>query len=555
MNNQRTFIIIALVITLFLLWNEWNASKNININLENNKQEVTQELANSSTSDLTNNNSLDIPKNINEDLSNDNEFTQQILDDDFTTVETKLLKVEISHTGGTIKRVLLKKYDKELNSKEKFELLYTNPGNIFQAKSGLYPDNEQFPNENSKYQSKQKNYTLTGDKDLIVPFTWTSDNGISVNKKYIFKPNDYVIEIVYDIENNTGSAQKVGAYTGLVKNIVDERGSFFIAQSFSGGALYIEKNDKKGVFEKIKLDEFNEQSNIQSKNGWAAFLQQYFLAAFIPNPNNNSVYKTKEENGLYKITIINPYEEIKNQQQKTIDGNKLYVGPKELEIIEAIAPGMDRTADYSFFYIFAKPLSIFLHWIYSFVKSWGLSIIIITIVIKLAFYKLTEKSYRSMAGMRKLTPRLQKIRETYKDDKQKIGRKTMELYKQEKVNPASGCIPILVQIPVFIAMYWVLREMVELRHTPFLYLPDLSAKDPYYIMPIIMGASMWFQQKLNPPPTDPMQAKIMLFLPLFFTVFFLFFPSGLVLYWVVNNILSIAQQMLINRSYDNKKNA
>ena len=267
----------------------------------------------------------------------------------------------------------------------------------------------------------------------------------------------------------------------------------------------------------------------------------------IPEAQKVHNYSAKVNNGKYLLTIVNPAQKIAPGASATLGKNALYIGPKEQSRIDNLAPGLDKTVDYGILFIVAKPLSELLHWIYEYVGSWGYAIIILTILIKLAFYKLSEKSYRSMAGMRKLSPRLAKLKETYGDDKEKMGQKTMELYRKEKINPAAGCLPILVQIPVFIALYWVLLEMVELRQTPFWYLLDLAAPDPFYILPLIMGASMFVQQKLNPPPPDPMQAKIMMSLPFIFTIFFIWFPSGLVLYWVANNILSIAQQWFINK--------
>lgn len=546
MDKQKIFIIIALGITIFLLWNQWEVKETTDINGNTTSKTVITAFEQESQNDIPD--KIINTNNINE---HSNAMTQQVENDIFTTVTTDVLTVEISNTGGTIQSVYLNQYDDELNSNNKVQLMSKNAGSILQAKSGLWPTTE-FPDENANYQSVKQNYFLGNNSELIVPLKWNSENGIAITKKYIFKPNSYLIKVEYEINNNSGVAKDIGTYTRLVRNAI-EKSSGFIAQSFSGGAFYLQNDEDDGVFKKIKFKKFNEQEKHISTGGWVAMLQQYFLSAWIPNKNDTSTYTAKKENELYTLTVLNPISVIKNGQTTIIGGDELYVGPKTYERIKNLAPGMDRTADYGFFYIFAKPLSILFHWIYNFIGSWGISIIVITILIKLVFYKLTEKSYRSMAAMRKLTPRLTKIRETYKGDKQKIGRKTMELYKKEKVNPASGCIPILIQIPVFIAMYWVLRELVELRHTSFLYLPDLSARDPYFIMPIIMGASMWLQQRLNPPPTDPMQAKIMSFLPIFFTVFFLFFPAGLVLYWLVNNILSIAQQMLINRSYEKKE--
>ena len=314
-------------------------------------------------------------------------------------------------------------------------------------------------------------------------------------------------------------------------------------QNFSGGATY---NDEE-VFEKIDFEDFDSTPKTSSIGGWAAMIQHYFFTAWIPNDSQKHTYSTKTSRGNYLLTTVNPTVRVAAGTTASLEKNQLYVGPKEHVRLEELAPGLDKTVDYGFLFIVAKPLSVFLHWIYSFVGDWAISIVLLTLSIKLAFYKLSEKSFRSMAGMKKLAPRLQKIKETYEGDKQKIGKKTMELYRTEKINPAAGCLPILVQIPVFISVYWVLIEMVELRMTPFLYLPDLAMKDPYFILPLIMGASMWFQQRLNPPPADPIQAKIMMMLPVVFTVFFLWFPSGLVLYWVTNNVLSIAQQVYINK--------
>jgi len=276
-------------------------------------------------------------------------------------------------------------------------------------------------------------------------------------------------------------------------------------------------------------------------------VEHYFLSAWIPNRESSHKYSSKVYDDLYMMQAVNPPQSIAPGQTVNIPGNSLFVGPKLQEVIDDAAPGLDHTVDYSWLYIVAKPMAELMHWINKYVNSWGWTIIIFTILIKLVFYKLSEKSYKNMAAMKLLAPRINQLKETYGDDKQKFGQKTMELYRKEKVNPAAGCLPILVQIPVFISLYWVLLEMVELRQTPFLYLNDLADMDQFFILPIIMVISMIVQQKLNPPPTDPTQAKIMMALPYVFGVFFLWFPSGLVLYWVANNILSILQQWVINK--------
>ena len=544
MNTQKIFLFIAIFLTIFILWDKWELTQST----DENGNTITQTAIVSVDSQEA---AIDVPAA--SDVPNvastvtidttpiiDNSFTQGT----FTTVVTDLLTVEISHKGGTIINAYLNEYPKELKSEEKFQLLSNSPDRIFHAQSGLIPA-EQMPTHQSEYTSERQEYFLQGNSELIVPLIWRGDNGVVVTKNYHFKPDSYVVEVDYLISNNTNTDQIVNSYTQLVHGSEEESGGGFMMgmQNFSGGATY---NDEE-IFEKIDFEDFDSSPKTTSVGGWAAMIQHYFFAAWIPNDDETHTYSTKSSRGNYLLTTVNPSSKIAAGTTASLGKNQLYIGPKEHVRLELLAPGLDKTVDYGWLYIVAKPLSVFLHWIYSFIGNWALSIVVLTLIIKLAFYKLSEKSFRSMAGMKKLAPRLQKIKETYKDDKQKIGKKTMELYKTEKINPAAGCLPILVQIPVFISVYWVLIEMVELRQTPFLYLPDLSMKDPYFILPLIMGASMWFQQRLNPPPADPIQAKIMMMLPVVFTVFFLWFPAGLVLYWVTNNVLSITQQVYINK--------
>jgi len=544
MNTQKIFLFIAIFLTIFILWDKWELTQST----DENGNTITQtNIVAVDSQDAA----IDVPSpsdvpNVASTVSMDttpiidNSFTQGA----FTTVVTDLLTVEISHKGGTIINAYLNEYPKELKSEEKFQLLSNSPDRIFHAQSGLIPA-EQMPTHQSEYTSERQEYFLQGNSELIVPLIWKGDNGVVVTKKYHFKPDSYIVEVDYLISNNSNTDQIVSSYTQLSHGSEEESGGGFMMgmQNFSGGATY---NDEE-IFEKIDFEDFDSSPKTTSIGGWAAMIQHYFFAAWIPNDDEKHTYSTKSSRGKYLLTTVNPSSKIAAGTTASLGKNQLYIGPKEHVRLELLAPGLDKTVDYGWLFIIAKPVAIFLHWIYSFIGNWALSIIVLTLIIKLAFYKLSEKSFRSMAGMKKLAPRLQKIKETYKDDKQKIGKKTMELYKSEKINPAAGCLPILVQIPVFISIYWVLIEMVELRQTPFLYLPDLSMKDPYFILPLIMGASMWFQQRLNPPPADPIQAKIMMMLPVVFTVFFLWFPSGLVLYWVTNNVLSITQQVYINK--------
>ncbi len=533
MNNQKFFLIVAILLSLFLLKEQWDMQHEVdsNGNLIYQKQAPVVSEKNPEN--------VDVPTVVNTNTSIDLPNTQQSNKGEITTITTDLLTLEVSHKGATIINSWMNDYPTELGSSDTVQLLNNKSGVLFQAQSGLLPQ-DKMPTHHSQFNSANSHYEMNGDT-LSVPFTWTGKDNTQVTKTYHFTKGSYVVSLDYQITNNGNNTLNTTSYTQLVRNALDQYN--MMMPTFTGGAKY----DDQEVYEKIDFDEFDEQAKTTSVGGWIAMIQHYFFAAWIPDADKTHNYSSKINNGKYLLTIVNPTQAIAPGASETLSSGRLYIGPKEQARIDTIAPGLDKTVDYGVLFIIAKPLSELLNWIYSFVQSWGYAIIILTILIKLAFYKLSEKSYRSMAGMRKLSPRLAKLKETYGDDKQKMGQKTMELYKKEKINPASGCLPILVQIPVFIALYWVLLEMVELRQTPFWYLLDLSAPDPFYILPLIMGASMFVQQKLNPPPPDPMQAKIMMTLPFVFTIFFLWFPSGLVLYWVVNNILSIAQQWYINK--------
>ena len=534
MNNQKFFLIIAIFLSIFLLNEQWDRQHAVDANGNLLYQAKTE-----NTKSATKSANANVPSAIRTEAPPDVPLSKESNSGEFVTVSTDLLTLEISQKGGTITNAWLNDYPIELNSKVSFQLLSDTPNELFQAQSGLLPS-EQMPTHHSLFSSAQTHYQMQGDS-LVVPLVWTGENGTIVTKNYHFTQGSYVVNIDYQVNNNSNNNIDVTSYTQLVRNALDQ--SNMMMPTYTGGAKY----DDQEVYEKIEFDEFDEQPETTSKGGWLAMIQHYFFVAMIPQAQETHNYSAKVNNGKYLLTIVNTAQSVAPGSTTTLGTNALYIGPKEQSRIDNLAPGLDKTVDYGILFIIAKPLSEILNWIYDYVGSWGYAIIILTILIKLAFYKLSEKSYRSMAGMRKLSPRLAKLKETYGDDKEKMGQKTMELYRKEKINPAAGCLPILVQIPVFISLYWVLLEMVELRQTPFWYLLDLAAPDPFYILPLIMGASMFVQQKLNPPPPDPMQAKIMMALPFVFTIFFLWFPSGLVLYWVINNILSIAQQWFINK--------
>ena len=534
MNNQKLFLIIAIFLSIFLLSEQWDRQHAVDTNGDLLYQPKTER-----TTSVPAKNDANIPSAIVTNSTLDVPATKITNTGQFITVSSDLLTVNISNKGGTITNAWLNDYPIELGSESHFQLLSDTPNELFQAQSGLLPS-EQMPTHHSMFSSTQTNYKMQGDS-LVVPLVWKGDNGVVVTKNYHFTRGSYLVDIDYQVSNNSNNNIAITSYTQLVRNALDQSNGMM--PTYTGGAKY----DDQEVYEKIKFDEFNDQPETTSKGGWSAMIQHYFFVAMIPEAQTTHNYSAKVNDGKYLLTVVNPAQNVAPGSSATLGKNALYIGPKEQAHIGNLAPGLDKTVDYGILFIIAKPLSEALNWIHTYVGSWGYAILILTLLIKLLFYKLSEKSYRSMAGMRKLSPRLTKLKETYGDDKEKMGKKTMELYRKEKINPAAGCLPILVQIPVFISLYWVLLETVELRQTPFWYLLDLAAPDPFYILPLIMGVSMFVQQKLNPPPPDPMQAKIMMALPFIFTVFFLWFPSGLVLYWVANNILSIAQQWYINK--------
>jgi YidC/Oxa1 family membrane protein insertase len=548
MDNQKLFLIIAILLSVFLLWDKWafrNTPQPLN-NIAEQTSGNTIDQINTIVANTSDANS-DVPDFAFQEVSSDIEVYGSSEQQPYTTVTTDLLTVEISHKGGAIQNAYLNSYPSELGSETNFQLLSNKKGSAFRAHSGLKGSaTNSLPTHESMFNSQKSNYGLVGET-LSVPFTWENENGIDVTKTYYFQRGSHVVEIDYVINNNSNNAIGARSYVFLERDSLDQ--SNMMMPTFTGGIVYDKDSDS---VQKNSFDDWSDFDNDTSKNtigGWIAMVQQYFVAAWIPNQNEKQEHQSyvgKNDN-LYKLRSVGQQMTINSGSSVSVSQNKLYVGPKEYGNIEKVATGLNYSLDYGWLDILADPLSWIIHKVNDFVGSWGWSIIIITFLIKLAFYPLSEKSYRSMAGMRKLAPRLEKIKASYGDDRQKMGQKTMELYKKEKINPASGCLPILVQIPVFIAFYWMLLDTVELRQMPFLYLPDLSAQDPYYILPLLMGASMFIQQKLNPPPADPMQAKIMMSLPFVFTIFFLWFPSGLVLYWVVNNTLSIAQQWTINK--------
>lgn len=469
-------------------------------------------------------------------------------------VETDLLRVEISSLGGTLQRAFLLDYPLEITRPDiKFELLSPNMPHFYVAQSGLIGSaDSSAPTHEAEYQFDRTEYQLTQDQDeLVVKLVWNSELGVQVTKSYTFHRGSYLIDVKHEINNQSGTIWAARDYAQLQRTQPESR-SGFTTYTYTGGVYYTPQ-DK---YEKIDFDEMAEkQLNVDSAHGWFAMIQHYFVSAWIPPSDQIDHYYTNSLDGQkYMIGSYSPAITVADGLSGQFS-RQLYIGPKLQDELEAIAEGLELTVDYGWLTVLAKPIFWLLKTIHDYIGNWGWSIIILTIIIKAAFYKLSETSYKSMANMRKVTPRLQALKDRFGDDKQRLNQAMMEMYKKEKINPLGGCLPILVQMPVFIALYWVLLESVELRQAPFiLWIDNLSAKDPYFILPLIMGVSMFIQQKLNPAPPDPMQAKIMMSLPFVFTVFFAFFPAGLVLYWVVNNLISIVQQWFITRRIEQAGN-
>lgn len=466
-------------------------------------------------------------------------------------VETDVFHVEISPRGGTLSAAWLLDYATQADRPdEPFQLLKPVPPNLFVAQSGLLGDDPSLlPTHEAIFQSSQTLYQLgLNDDTLEVELAWTNETGVEVRKRYTFERASYVIRVSHSITNGSDAPLVARQYNQLQRTeLYDPNESRFV-HTFVGGVYYSpEDKYKKVSFEDMRKGKLDRSV----VDGWIAMMQHYFLAAWIPPRGVAETFYTNVlADGRYIIGKYSPALSIAPGATQTFE-NELFVGPKLQDTLASVAPGLDLAVDYGWLTVIAQPIFWVLSKIYWVVGNWGWAIIVLTILIKLAFYKLSETSYKSMANMRQLAPRLQALKDRYGDDKQRLNQAMMEMYKTEKINPLGGCLPILVQIPVFIALYWVLLESVEMRHAPFvLWLDNLSAPDPYFILPLIMGVSMFVQMKLNPPPPDPIQAKIMMALPFVFTVFFAFFPSGLVLYWTVNNLLSIAQQWHITRTIE-----
>lgn len=485
------------------------------------------------------------------------------------TVKTDVLALQIDLQGGTIQNLDLLNYPIEksntavdtlrslvgLPPAEKntapVRLFDSSQEKLFVAQSGLIADSGSTtaPSHHTVFKNEADSYELKpGQDSLTVPLTWT-DNGLTVTKLFTFKRGSYDVTLEQKVKNNSDKPWSGRQYSQLLRvpDATSNGGGMLTGgmRAYAGGVIYTEKEK----YQKISFDDMaDENLDVATKGGWTAMIQHYFASAWIPPADQDNHFYTKALNdGRYVIGTYSPAVTV-NANSDAQFVAKLFAGPKIQPMMEQIAPGLELTVDYSFLTFIGKPIYWLLNQIHDAVGNWGVAIIGVTLCIKLLFFPLSQSSYKSMAKMRKIQPRLKELQERFADNRQRFNTEMMELYKKEKVNPLGGCLPILVQIPVFMCLYWVLSETVEFRQAPFmLWIQDLSIQDPFYVLPVIMGITMKIQQSLNPAPIDPIQAKVMKMFPIVFTVFFLFFPAGLVLYWVVNNTLSIIQQSYITK--------
>ncbi|MEE4281226.1 MAG: membrane protein insertase YidC [Pseudomonadales bacterium] len=559
MDLQRTLLIGAIAVLSFMLLTEWVTFKDEKTAAS--VPETTRLISHDSNTGAElplavdappATASEDIPSVIDEQAEQTAAKEQVTNSGNIIEVFTDSLQLAIDLRGGDIIELALPRHLEEIDQPDvPFTLLEQNQTRTYIAQSGLIGPNGIDSQGRATFTSTSSRFEMAeGDEQLVVDLNWQGQNGVVVTKRFTFTRGDYLIQIEYLVENNSSERWQANLF-GQIKRDSSQApagDSGMGIQPFLGAAItQPDERFTKFTFEDMREEPFK----AQLPGGWIAMLQHYFLSAWIPNADQSHTYSTRVTSAGYNIAGFTSPALTLDPGQSGSTSAEFFAGPKDQYRLAEISEYLDLVVDYGWLWWIAQPLFWLLNKIYALVANWGVAIILLTVVVKLAFFKLSATSYRSMARMRKVQPKMMDIREQYAEDKQKQSQAMMELYRKEKVNPMGGCLPILVQMPVFIALYWVLMESVELRHAPFaLWIDDLSVMDPYFVLPIMMGASMWFMQKLNPPPTDPMQAKIMQWLPIVFTFFFLWFPSGLVLYWVVNNLLSMAQQYVITKQIE-----
>lgn len=539
MDNRRLILILIFGFSLFMLWDGW---------MKHNAPAPTTPTQSAQQGAGTDHSipQASAPMGDAGDVPTGAGSAQAVDSAPTIKVTTDMMVAEISAEGGNIVHLSLTKHKATGDETQNFVLL-DQAGHAYVAQSGL--TGKGLPNHKTRYTLPAGDLQLADGQDTLqVRLNAPEDNGVAVTKVLTFTRGSYEVDTTYEVTNNGSEPLRTDAYFQLQRDGVAAEGTQAMGvHTFTGPAFYTDTTK----FQKVSFDDIADgdaKFPKQADNGWVAMVQHYFVSALLPPQGvEREYFARKVGNDLYTAGMIVPVPTVEPGQTQTVSAD-LYSGPQEQNKLKAIAPGLDLVVDYGWLTVIAAPLFWVLQWFHKLTGNWGWAIILVTVTLKLIFFPLSATSYKSMAKMRTLGPRLQRLKEQFGDDKVKMQQEMMKIYKTEKINPLGGCLPILVQIPVFIALYWVLLGSVEMRQAPWLgWITDLSVKDPYYILPLIMGASMMIQMKLNPTPPDPMQAKVMMAMPVVFTFMFLFFPAGLVLYWVVNNVLSIAQQWQITR--------
>ena len=539
MDLQRIFLFLIFSFSLMLVWDGWQRHEHPEQQIQEKSQAKSE-----ATVPMEAQQAVD-SGNEKRSVSIDQQSGHQ-LEGKIIKVKTDYLEAEINTLGGDISYLALLKQPDTVDKSKPLVLFNRGKGthNYF-AQGGLIGDG--LPTHNSLFDAEQDQYELSGNAEQVqVRLKAEGNSKLKVTKVITFHKSSYLIDIAYEMENVGQQPVKASSYFQLIRDSVAPAGSLRFLPTYTGVVVYTDKEKlKKVTF--ADIDKGKLEYPKQSDNGWIGFLQHYFVSAWLPKENSDREYFTHKLDGsLYSVGVVLPSLVI-DPGQKASESARLYAGPTEATL-DKIAPGFGLTVDYGWLTVIAVPLFWVMSQFHSWVQNWGVAIILLTFLIKLLFFPLSAASYRSMAKMRLVAPKLEKIKKQYADDREQLNRAMMELYKTEKINPLGGCLPVVIQIPVFIALYWSILASVEMRNAPFFgWITDLSAPDPYYILPLIMGTSMIIQMRLNPKPADPMQAKVMQFMPIVFSVMFFFFPAGLVLYSIVNNVLSITQQWFITR--------
>ncbi len=547
MESQRSFLIIGLVLVSFLLYQQWLVDYSPRPQVPAQTEQTANNAVASALPAATNTDG-DLPASSSSQIIETPKQQQHVV-----TVTTDAFEVEIDTKGGDVVKTLLLKHDAEHKSEQKFVLLSQQP-NVYVAQSGLIGRNGPDASREGRpiYQVEKTSWVMDNDT-LVVPMTYTTKDGLKVTKSFLFKRNQHSIDVSFSVTNTASQPLEVQPFYQLKQDVAGEEQSMMMP-TYRGGAY----STAEEAYEKYDFEDMADASlNSNTLGGWVGMIQHYFVSAWVPaKDQQNNIYTRVLGNNQSAIIGVKSPTIVINAGETIETKATLFSGPKNQEELSNIHETLDLTVDYGFLWFISQMLFSVLITIYGVVGNWGIAIILITIFVKTLMYPLTKKQYESMAKMRALQPKMEQLKKRFGDDRQKFGQATMELYKKEKVNPMGGCLPLLLQMPIFLALYWVFLESVELRHAPFgLWISDLSAADPYYILPALFGASMFLMQKLSPTPsTDPMQQKMMLWMPVIFSVFFIMFPAGLVLYWFVSNVISIIQMLIIYRNID-KKNA